>query len=107
VSPADTRAKKQGKLLSVKVTCENERCDVRVHGRARTSGEKVKLKTQHISLEAGETRKLRLEAASRSDVREMKAALRRGAEGRAKIVAVASGADGATGGDEFKVKLVG
>jgi hypothetical protein len=107
VRPAGTRAGKQRKLLSVKVTCENEPCDVRVEGKATSSGDKVKLKPQHISLEAAETRKLRLEAASRSDVREMKAALKRGAEGRAKIVAAASGGDGATGKDELKIKLVG
>jgi hypothetical protein len=107
VSPAGTRANKQRKLLSVKVTCENEPCDVRVGGRATTSGEKVKLTTQDISLEPGEIRKLRLQAASKSAVREMKAALKRGVEGRAKIVAVASGADGTTGKDELKIKLVG
>ena len=69
VGPPRGPATKQRKLLSVKVTCENEPCDVKVKGKARTPGEKVKLKTQQVFLQAGETKKLRLEATSRRAVR--------------------------------------
>lgn len=107
VRPRRERVNGQRKLLSVKVTCENEPCDVQVTGKAKASGQKLKLETHHISLQAGEQRKLRLEATSKRAVREIKAALKQGSEGTAEIVAVASGADGATAKDELRIKLLG
>jgi hypothetical protein len=107
VRPDDGRAQRQRKLLSVKVTCENEPCDVKVKGKARTSGEKVRLKTQQISLQAGETKKLRLEATSKPEVREIKTALKQGAKGKATIRAVASGPGGAIANDKLNITLRG
>ena len=80
----------QRKLLSVKVTCLNEACNVTLSGNAKAGGEKVKLQQQQISLQGGELRKLRLPATSRNDLAALKAALKDGAKGKAKVKATAT-----------------
>jgi hypothetical protein len=55
VKPGKARAKNPNrKVLSVKVTCQNQPCEATVKGKAKAQGEKVKFKTQTVSLQAGE-----------------------------------------------------
>lgn len=97
----------QRKLLSVKVTCLNEACNVTLSGNAKAGGEKVKLQQQQISLQGGELRKLRLPATSRNDLAALKAALKDGAKGKAKVKATATNSAGQPVGDNLSVKLRG
>jgi hypothetical protein len=107
VKPGTGKAKNPNrKVLSVKVTCQNQPCEATIKGKAKAPGEKVKFKTQTVSLQAGETKKLRL-AGSKRQLAKLKAALREGANGKAKIKGTATGPAGDTASDTFKVKLRG
>ena len=63
VAPAGHKAKNNpGKILSVRVTCTNSPCTVNLKGTATAPGEKVKFKGPQLSLQSGETKKVRLSA---------------------------------------------
>jgi hypothetical protein len=96
-----------GKLLSVKVTCLNSPCNATIKGKATASGEKVKLKAQTISLQPGETKRVRLAGAKKLDVAQLKGDLKSGDRGKAKITGVATDPAGAEVKDNFRVKLRG
>jgi hypothetical protein len=107
LKPAGKQKNENRKLLSVKVTCLNDPCQATVKGKAKAPGASVKLENQQLSLQAGETRKLRLSATSRKALAELKAELKDGEKGKATIKAVATDPAGATVRDKFKVKLRG
>jgi CSLREA domain-containing protein len=108
VKPGSQRAKNPNrKLLSVKVTCQNKPCEATIKGKAKAPGEKVKFKPQKVSLQPGETKRVRLTAKSKKQVAELKAALREGEKGKAKIKGTATGPAGETADDSFNVKLRG
>jgi hypothetical protein len=107
VKPANHRAKNQNrKLLSVKVSCDKA-CTVSLGGNAKSPGEKVKFKSQTVSLQAGETKRVRLSATSKKALAELKAALRAGAKGKGKVNGTATGPAGQQATDSFTVKLRG
>jgi CSLREA domain-containing protein len=107
VKPAKARAKNPNrKVLSVKATCLNQACEATIKGKAKAQGEKLKFKPRDVSLQPGETKRVRL-AGSKRQLAELKAALKDGAKGKAKIKGTASGPAGETAGDSFNVKLRG
>jgi hypothetical protein len=93
-------------VVSVKVTCHVKPCTVDVKGKAKAPGEKVKLKGPEISLQPGETNRVRL-SAKKPLLAELKAALRAGEKGKAKVTGTATAPDGENAQDKFKVKLRG
>jgi hypothetical protein len=106
IPPANKAKNANGKLLSVKVTCQVKPCTVDLNGKVKAPGEKVKLKTPEISLQPGETKKVRLRG-SKQLIAELKADLRAGEKGKAKITGTATAPDGEKAQDSFKVKLRG
>jgi hypothetical protein len=107
VKPSKGRAKNPNrKVLSVKVTCQNQSCEALIGGKVKAAGEKLKFKAQSVSLQAGETKKLRL-TGSKRQLAEVKAALKEGAKGKAKIKGTATSPAGETASDSFKIKLRG
>jgi hypothetical protein len=106
VKPAGKAKNAAGKIISVKVTCQNSPCTVNLKGKATAPGEKVKLKGPQLSLQAGETKRVRL-TASKSDLADIKAELKAGARGKAKVKGTATAPNGETLTDNVKVKLRG
>jgi hypothetical protein len=103
-----SRAKNDpGKILSVRVTCENSPCTVRLKGSAKGGGEKTKFKAGGISLEAGESEKVRLSPSGQAPLAQLKGALKGGANGSAKVKGTATAPNGDTDNDSFRVKLRG
>jgi hypothetical protein len=103
-----TRAKNDpGKILSVRITCLNSPCTVDLKGNAKTPGEKAKFKSNDISLQAGETRKVRLSVEGRAPLAQLKGALKGGDNGKAKVKGTATAPNGDTVKDSFNVKLRG
>jgi hypothetical protein len=103
-----TRAKNDpGKILSVRITCLNSPCTVDLKGNAKSPGEKAKFKSNDISLQAGETRKVRLSVEGRAPLAQLKGALKDGANGKAKVKGTATAPNGDTVQDSFNVKLRG
>jgi hypothetical protein len=108
VAPANHKAKNNpGKILSVRVTCQNSPCTVDLKGNATASGEKVKFKGPQISLQSGETKKVRLSASGKQPLAALKGALKAGANGKAKVHGTATAPNGETVSDDFNVKLRG
>lgn len=107
IPPANHKAKNANrKLLSVKVTCQVKPCTVDLTGKAKAPGGKVKFKTPEISLQPGETKRVRL-TASKKQLAALKATLKAGEKGKAKITGTATAADGEKAQDSFNVKLRG
>jgi hypothetical protein len=103
-----SRAKNDpGKILSVRVTCANSPCTVKLKGSATAGGEKAKFKAGGISLQSDETRKVRLSAQGQAPLAQLKGALKGGANGSAKVKGTATAPNGDTDKDNFKVKLRG
>jgi hypothetical protein len=108
VAPANHKAKNNpGKILSVKVTCQNSPCTVNLKGTATSPGQKVKFKGPKISLQSGETKKVRLSATGKAPLASLKAALKSGANGKAKVHGTATAPNGEKVTDNFNVKLRG
>jgi hypothetical protein len=106
LKPAGKAKNDPGKVLSVKVTCENSPCDTTVKGTVKVGGAKLKLESEKISLEANETERVRL-SAGKSQIARLKANLKDGASGKATISGKATAPNGDTDKDRFKVKLRG
>ena len=95
VAPANHKAKNnRGKILSVKVTCQNSPCTVDLKGNATASGQKVKFDAPQISLQSGETKKVRLSASGKQPLAALKGALKAGANGKAKVHGTATAPNG-------------
>ena len=108
VAPANHKAKNNpGKILSVRVTCTNSPCTVDLKGTATAPGEKVKFKGPQLSLQSGETKKVRLSATGKQPLAALKAALKSGANGKAKVHGTATAPNGEKVSDNFNVKLRG
>jgi hypothetical protein len=107
VKPANNKAKNANrKLVSVKVTCQNKPCTADIKGTATVAGEKVKLKGPQVSLQPGETKRVRL-SAKKPQLAQVKAALKAGEKGKVKVNGTATASDGEKAQDGFKVKLRG
>ena len=106
VKPAGKAKNAAGKIISAKVTCLNSPCTVNLKGKAKAPGEKVNLKGPQLSLQPGETRKVRL-TAKKSDLADIKATLKAGANGKATVQGTATAPNGETVTDSVKVKLRG
>jgi hypothetical protein len=106
LEPAGKAKNNPGKVLSVKVTCQNSPCEARVKGSVKVGGGKLKLQSENVSLQPGETQRVRLSGA-RNTVARLKGALKEGVNGKAKIAGTATAPNGDQVKDRFKVKLRG
>ena len=88
------------------MTCGIKPCTVDVGGKAKAAGGKVNLKGPEVSLQPGETKRVRL-TASKSQLAELKGTLKAGAKGKVKIKGTATAPDGEKVQDSFNVKLRG
>lgn len=95
-----------GKVLSVKVTCQNSPCNTTVKGTVKVGGAKLKLESEKVSLQPNETVRVRL-SASKNQVARLKGNLKDGVSGKATITGKATAPNGDTDNDRFKVKLRG
>jgi hypothetical protein len=107
VKPANRAKHVDRKLLSVRVTCTGEPCNVDLKGNAKAGGEKVKFRGPDLSLEPGQTQKVRLAGTPRSQLAQLKAALKDGENGKAKVTGSALNSAGQPVTDSFNVKLRG
>ena len=107
VKPAGKAKNTPGKILSVRVTCQNSPCTVKLKGTATAPGEKTKFKAPAFSLQSGESKKVRLSASGKQPLASLKAALKQGANGKAKVKGTATAPNGEKVTDNFKVKLRG
>jgi hypothetical protein len=106
VKPAGKAKNNAGKVLSVKVTCENSPCNTTVKGTVKVGGAKLKLDSKKVSLQANETARVRL-SASKNQVARLKGDLKDGERGKATITGKATAPNGDIDSDRFKVKLRG
>jgi hypothetical protein len=106
LEPAGKAKNDPGKVLSVKVTCRVTPCNAAVTGSVKVGGGKLKLQSQTLSLQPGEIRRVRL-SGKRGGVAQLKAQLKEGVNGKAKITGTATAPNGDQVTDTFRVKLRG
>ena len=100
------KAKKRQPLkrVKVKLTCESGPCTVRATGKGKVGHLKIKLKPQELTLDAGETAKLKLKPKGRKSVRRAAAMLDRGAKAKLTVKATATNEAGQASAKQ-KVRL--